>query len=70
MIVNLDKATFIVLSGSKVQLHFQDASVHMRAFKNRRELSAILDSWETQTRNLRRGDATTSGNGFLSLSGR
>lgn len=53
MIVNLDKATFIVLSGSKVELHFQDTSTHMRRFKNRRELSSILDAWETQTRNLR-----------------
>ena len=53
MIVDLDKASFIVVSGSKVQLHFQDTSVHVRRFSNRRELSAILNSWEHQTRNLR-----------------
>ena len=53
MIVNLDKATAIVVSGSKVQVHFRDTSLHVRAFRSRRELAAILDDWGTQTRILR-----------------
>jgi len=53
MIVNLDKAEAIVVSGSKVQVQFRDTSVHLRTFRNRRELSAILDDWGTQTRVLR-----------------
>jgi hypothetical protein len=53
MIVNLDKATFIVLSGSKVELFFDDTSSHMRTFKDRKELSEILDAWESQTLSLR-----------------
>jgi hypothetical protein len=63
MIVNLDEATVIVLSGTKVQLQFRDASVHMRSFKSRRELTAILDSWEAQTRNLRAGSRDIGRNG-------
>jgi hypothetical protein len=61
MIVNLDEAISIVLSGSKVQLNFQDASMHMRTFKNRSELTAILKSWETQTLSLRQGQSKMVG---------
>jgi hypothetical protein len=53
MIINLDKATAIVVSGSRVQVHFRDTSVHLRSFKSRRELAAILDDWGAQTRVLR-----------------
>jgi hypothetical protein len=53
MIVNLDHATCIVVAGSKIQLHFQDSSVHMRGFRSRKELSSILDSWKDETLTLR-----------------
>jgi len=53
MIINLDKATAIVVSGSRVQVHFRDTSVHLRSFHSRRELAAILDDWGAQTRVLR-----------------
>ena len=53
MLVNLDKAASIVIAGSKVQVHFQDTSIHMRRFKSRRELNTILEGWHVQTRALR-----------------
>jgi hypothetical protein len=53
MLVNLDKAASIVVSGGKVQIHFQDTSVHMRRFRSRRELNTILDGWHIETRALR-----------------
>jgi hypothetical protein len=53
MLVNLDKASFIVRSGSKLLLHFEDTSVHMRSFESRRALNGILDAWEVETRRLR-----------------
>jgi hypothetical protein len=52
-LVNLDKAAAIVVSGGKVQVHFQDASIHMRRFKSRREMNTILDGWRIETRALR-----------------
>lgn len=54
MLVNLDNALAIVVSGSKVQVDFRDTSVHMRKFRNRQELAEILDGWDVQTRELRR----------------
>jgi hypothetical protein len=53
MLVNLDKAASIVISSGKVQVHFQDTSIHMRRFKSRRELNTILDGWHIETRALR-----------------
>jgi hypothetical protein len=53
MLVNLDKAAAIVVSGDKVQVHFQDTSIHMRRFRSRRELNTILDGWHIETRALR-----------------
>jgi hypothetical protein len=53
MLVNLDKAASIVVSGGKVQVHFQDTSIHVRRFRSRRELNTILDGWHIETRALR-----------------
>ena len=53
MLVNLDRAASIVISGGKVQVHFQDTSIHMRRFNSRRELNTILDGWQIETRALR-----------------
>ena len=53
MLVNLDKAASIVVSGGKVQVHFQDTSIHMRRYRSRRELNTILDGWHIETRALR-----------------
>jgi hypothetical protein len=55
MLVNLDNALSIVVSGSKVLVDFRDTSVHMRKFRNRRELTEILKGWDVQTRELRKG---------------
>ena len=61
MLVNLDKAASIVVSGSKVQVHFQDTSIHMRRFRSRRELNTILDGWHIETRALRSAGETGKG---------
>jgi hypothetical protein len=53
MLVNLDKVASIVVTGGKVQVHFQDTSIHMRRFRSRRELNTILDGWHIETRALR-----------------
>ena len=53
MLINLDKAASIVITGSKVQVQFQDTSLHVRKFRSRRELNEILDGWHIQTRALR-----------------
>ncbi len=61
MIVNLDKASSIVISGSRVQVHFQDTSIHMRKFHTRRELNEILDGWERETRVFRVDEPSLTG---------
>jgi hypothetical protein len=61
MLVNLDKVASIVVSGGKVQVHFQDTSVHMRRFRSRRELNTILDGWHVETRALRSSSESVKG---------
>jgi hypothetical protein len=61
MLVNLDKAASIVISGGKVQVYFQDTSIHMRRFRSRRELKTILDGWHIETRALRSAGEVVKG---------
>jgi hypothetical protein len=42
MIVNLEKVTFAVVVGDKVELHFSDGGSHMRRFASKDQLDEVI----------------------------